>query len=360
MNYLGMNYLDNKTRELHLWYPLEELKKEISMRTAYLGKLRRTEEAPHLLDLIHLTEDENNLLMSCANTAMADLYEPLSKYAREFFVPTMGLNDGADNSICVPNNMGVECDVFTDNNTLLVLPTKNPIDIDVTVTTKSHNSFDRQRYSVALFVEVTYTTGYQIKGVTSFTYIPDETSTQVIRINTTNVGGNDFQGKYKFAVPLKGETDTLTESYIISCQIKFHSVTLYAINAKDVPQFGWVEYDNKLYQTTEATDENDFLDTIIYQLEPNNKYILYPPIDPRYSIRYLLAYPRELNTQYLLPLDIAIKEALVCHIISHWLEYAYPDEVQHWSAKYDKALQDVYSRANMQAKPIVKLTPRWF
>lgn len=355
-----MNYLDNNTRQLNLWYPLTALKEEISVRTAYLGKLRRTEETPHLLDLIHLTEDEERLMLSCYNNAMADLYEPLSKYARELNVPTMVMNDGVNNSIIIPTNTNVECDVFTDN-TLLVLPTRAPIDIDVTVRTKSNNSFDRQRYSVALFVEVTYTTGYQIKGVNSFTYIPDETSTQVIRINTTTgVSGNDFQGKYKFAVPLKGETDTLTESYIISCQIKFHSVTLYAINAKDVPQFGWVEYDNKLYKTTEAADENDFLDTVIFQLKPNNgRYVLFPS-DPRYSIRYLISYPPELNTQFVLPLDIAIHEALVCHIIKHWLEYAYPNEVEVWSAKYTKALQNVYRRVNMKANPITKLIPRWF
>ena len=353
-----MNYLDDKTRQLHLWYPLEELKKEISMRTAYLGKLRRTGEAPHLLDLIHLTEDENNLLMSCANTAMADLYEPLSKYARELNVPTMVMNDGDGNSIDVPANMEVKIETF--DNSEAHTDYINTIGGALGVRIKSGNTFDKDRYSVSLFVEITYTTGYKIKDMPGDNYIPDETKTEMVRVNTTSKGGDAFNGAFELVVPLKDETETLTASKIIDYNIRLHSVTLYAIDAKDVPQFGWVKYGSDLYQTTETTNENDFLDTIVYGLQPNTKYILYPPIDPRYSIRYLLAYPREMNTQYLLPLDIAIKESLVCHLISHWLEYAYPDEVQHWSAKYEKALQDVYSRANMQAKPIVKLTPRWF
>lgn len=356
-----MNYLDNKTRQLHLWYPWTALKEEISMRTAYLGKFRRTEATKHLLDLIHLTDDEEQLILSCAKKAMADLYEPLSKYARELNVPTMVMNDGNDNAISVPNNMGVECHSFDGNG---ITTDGTTISGVARVRTTSSSSFEQTRYSVALFVDVTYTTGYKIKDMPNGMYIPDETKTKRVRINTTYVGDDDFirdfEGAIDMRVPLKGETATLSASVIIDCEVQFHAVTLYAINAKDVPQFGWVEYDNKLYQTTEATDENDFLDTIIYGIKPNDKYILYPPIDPSYSIRYLIVYPEELNTQYIEPLDIALHEALVCHIIKNWLKYAYPSEVEVWDKEYLKALKDVYSRANMQAKPIVKLTPRWF
>lgn len=353
-----MNYLDNKTRQLHLWYPLTALKEEISVRTAYLGKLRSTEQSKHLLDLIHLTEDEERLMQSCYRNAMADLYEPLSKYASGFYVPTMVMNDGVDNAINVPEDMSVESEDFDGGGVMTDFV--NTISGKVNVTIKSTSSFDSTRYSVALFVELTYTTGYQIKGMSGGEYIPDETKTEIIRINSTNVSGRDYEGDIDVHVQLKGETETLTASRIIYHEVKLYQVTLYAIDPKEVPQFGWVEWGKKLYQTIEATDENDFLDTIIFQLKRYTKYILYPPIDPRYSIRYLITYPQELNTQYIAPLDIALHEALVCHIIKSWLEYAYPSEVEVWDAKYAKALKNVYSRANMQVKPIVKLTPRWF
>jgi hypothetical protein len=353
-----MNYLDNNTRQLHLWYPLTALKEEISVRTAYLGKLRRTEETPHLLDLIHLTEDEERLMLSCYNNAMADLYEPLSKYARELNVPTMVMNDGDGNSIDVPANLEVKKEEFDDSG----VRTDNlgTIGGALGVRIKSGNTFDKTRYSVSLFVEITYTTGYKIKDMPGDNYIPDETKTELVRVNTTSIGGDTFEGTFELNVPLKGETESLTASRIIYFETKFHSVTLYAINAKDVPQFGWVKYGSKLYQTIETTNENDFLDTIVYGIKPNDKYILYPPIDPRYSIRYLLVYPKSLNTQYIEPLDIALHEALVCHIIKNWLEYSYPSEVEVWDKKYLKALKNVYSRSNMPATPIIKLTPRWF
>ena len=69
-----MNHFYKDTRRLDLWYPWESLKQEMGMRTAYLGKLRSSEQVEHLLDLIHLTDDEEELMMSFANNAMAEVY----------------------------------------------------------------------------------------------------------------------------------------------------------------------------------------------------------------------------------------------------------------------------------------------
>lgn len=70
-------------QRLHLYYPLQVLMKEVSKRTAYLGKNRSAEGAPHLLDLIHMTEDEANLFDTCCRNAMSDLYDTISKYSIE-------------------------------------------------------------------------------------------------------------------------------------------------------------------------------------------------------------------------------------------------------------------------------------
>lgn len=347
-----MNYLDNNTRQLHLWYPLTALKEEISVRTAYLGKFRRTEETKHLLDLIHLTEDEERLMLSCFDNAMADLYEPLSKYARGLHVPTMVMNDGVENTIDIPKHTNVDVVNFTEN-------TKhgNKDRILGPISVETNSDFDRDRYSLVLHLNVTYTTGYKIKGMSE--YIPDETITKIVEIKTTNKDVNTYNCVLDMLVELKGETDSLTASEIIDHQVELYKVSLYAINPKSVQQYGWISYNGKIYQTIAAIDENDFLNEMVYKVTPNREYLLFPS-DPRYSIRYLLTYPKELNMHYILPLDIALKEALVCHIIKEWLGYAYPDEVEVWEVKYAKALQNVYSRSNMQEKPITKLIPRWF
>lgn len=68
------------TEILHLWYKLDWLREEIDKRSSYLGKFRRTEEAKHLLDLINITRDEDDLFVPFAKAAMADVFDVLQTY----------------------------------------------------------------------------------------------------------------------------------------------------------------------------------------------------------------------------------------------------------------------------------------
>lgn len=68
------------TEILHLWYRLTVLRNEVEKRSSYLGKLRRTEEAQHLLDLVAMTEDEEDLFVPFAKAAMSDVFDVLHTY----------------------------------------------------------------------------------------------------------------------------------------------------------------------------------------------------------------------------------------------------------------------------------------
>lgn len=72
----------NGGKVLHFWFPLHEIAKEVDMLTATLGKHRASETAPHLLDLINMTYDENPQFMSFAKTAMAKVFEYIGKYTK--------------------------------------------------------------------------------------------------------------------------------------------------------------------------------------------------------------------------------------------------------------------------------------
>ena len=75
---LVSTYNSTSGTQLLLSFPLATLKEEIEKKTAYLGKFRRTEEAVHLLDLIAVTGDESELLLSFAKEAMMDVWNILS------------------------------------------------------------------------------------------------------------------------------------------------------------------------------------------------------------------------------------------------------------------------------------------
>lgn len=349
-----MYHLYKDTRRLDLWYPLEELKQEIGMRTAYLGKLRSSEQAEHLLDLIHMTDDEENLLMSFANNAMAEVYECFSKYARHLHVPTMVFNDGKLNTVktqAIPE--------ITTGNIAIPIPTISGNNIQVGLSRISINeTFDKSKYGILLNCTLTYTTAYTI--LETGTKVPQETVSIPISVAATqNALLGIYSANIDYQVKLSPGTDILSASFIDSSSVRIDSVELYTLSPETISEFGWVEYDNKLWFSLVEVDEDTFIHTMMGRRENRGEFILYP-VDPRYSIRYYIEYAKELSVHYIHPLDIAIKEALVCYIIAHWLEYAYPNEYDRWHTKYKKALLDVLKRCNVQEKPIKKLIPRWF
>lgn len=71
---------DSSCAVLHLWYKIDMIREEIDKRTSYLGKLRRAEEAKHLLDLIQLSTDEYDMFVPFAKAAMADIFDILHSY----------------------------------------------------------------------------------------------------------------------------------------------------------------------------------------------------------------------------------------------------------------------------------------
>ena len=345
-----MNHFYKDTRRLDLWYPWENLKQEMGMRTAYLGKLRSSEQAVHLLDLIHLTDDEEELMMSYAQNAMAEVYECFDKYARHLHVPTMVFNDGKLNTIKTQAIPSIT--IANPNNTA----TDDQETISISCETDIVESFDESKYGVKLNVTLTYETAYTI--IETGTKVLHEKIDVPLSIMATKDASGMFAGNVVYTANLSPATDILSASFIDSCSVKIDSAELYTKSPETISEFGWVEYDNKLWFSLVEVDEDTFIHTMMGHRENRGEFILYP-VDPRYSIRYYIEYVKELSVHYIEPLDIAIKEALVCYIIAHWLEYAYPDEAANWHAKYEKALSDVRKRCNVQEKPIKKLIPRW-
>lgn len=77
---------------LHLWYPIKDLQHEVTMLTSYLGKNRGTEEVSHLLDRISMTRDEEDLLMSIAEKAAAEVFDSMIKYTEKLRQPAFEFN----------------------------------------------------------------------------------------------------------------------------------------------------------------------------------------------------------------------------------------------------------------------------
>ena len=102
---INIEEIDGKTI-VHYYYNIDTLKKEVDMRTSYLGRFRKSEDAAHLLDRLRFSGDESDLFTSFLKSAMAEIfmfigksthdvenayiYEPLSVVVVSMSNPTKG------------------------------------------------------------------------------------------------------------------------------------------------------------------------------------------------------------------------------------------------------------------------------
>ena len=286
---------------MNFWYKLDWLQKEIEKRSSYLGKLRRTEEAQHLLDLIAMTKDEEDLFYPFANAAMADVFDELEKYTprhgRCYFwnenIPFVKVESNTDE---------FHIDDLVEYNGKLYIAWLDNIIEPITI----------KFYNEAIGSDVVATRDGENDGSREDDNFPFCFST-------------DDSVKYycEVAAPSVGN--------VVSSAPTAES-SVGAINAVSG---GWdgIPIEDKLVET----------------------------FDWRKSIHYLLAFPRDWHVNVAEPLDTAIFEALVARIMFKWLEYAYPDEAPRYLEEWNECIKKVRNRCSkMYGQPIVKRIPRIF
>jgi len=66
--------------KLTLSYEYSDIAEQVERTTSYLGKMRATETAAHLLDIIAMTKDEGDLFNEYIDSAAADIYDSFAKF----------------------------------------------------------------------------------------------------------------------------------------------------------------------------------------------------------------------------------------------------------------------------------------
>jgi hypothetical protein len=205
---------------LHLYYPIEVIREEVHKRTSYLGKHRSSENAPHLLDLISMTVDEEGLFQSFIRTAMMKVFEPLGKH--------------------------------TKNIDSAYIWDVNAITVDIEQGASPATRYDKGNY---------------------------------------------------------------------------------------------VTYNNELYIAT-GDGDSDTLENLA------------PTEDYRGCIHYIIQWGKNLNPNFIDPLDQAVNDALIYFVIWKWLLSAYPDDAEVYEAQFKDAIEDIRKFGSHLTKNIVSRIPR--
>lgn len=334
---------------LHFYYPLSLLQKQIDRDTSYLGKFRRTEQTPHLLDLINMTEDERDMFLELIETAMADVFDRLGKYTPNIPHKSYQFNEGSKNvlintlPVITPASVGHTLTISTDKKhitgTFDFLPSVQP---------------DETKYGLMAHIKITYTVAYDfIEGGEADHY--QETKCMSVRVHKENTPPYYYSQSINEKIQLEPASYTFTESYLKTIDdFEVEGVDVILLSGEPIEKGAWVEYDGKLYVAEDDSTTKKFLE------EFDEKVFVEQKKDFRNSVHYILEYPHTLSTQYIEPLDIAIRTAIVSHIIRDWVEYSYPDEYAHWEGKYQDALDKVSDRCHQYMPKTESFTPRWF
>ncbi len=323
---------------LHLYYRLEWLQQEIEKRSSYLGKFRKTEEQQHLLDLLAMTKDEQDLFYPFVKAASADVFDALQQYT-----------GGVDNAYKF--NEGNKTKILTAVPQVLFdthpfYESTDPIgNEELNIEYSLQQPIDFNKYEVKVSLEIQYTIEYTIKATSQ--KVQEQRS---MIIETTNF--DNTYCSFDLVIPLALETTEFSEERFVSLdsfkqgeQVDFRTLTITDKQPDTFKKGDYVLLNNELYIAQADGDVNDI--SVLQKQE----------YDFRESVHYLLEYPDYLNENMIEPIDTAVFEALVNRVIFKWLMLAFPDEAENYLALYNEALQQVKSRF-VRSNPIVKRTPR--
>lgn len=342
---------------LHLYYPLLIIQNEIEKRSSYLGKFRRTDEAKHLLDLIAMTVDEENLFYPFAKAAMADVFDALQLYAPKTQKSYLW-REGKD-TISI-KDISEYTDFLYLDGLDEVLNDDNEIEFSYNLEGKGdpNEVYELLKNEIGfnIYFNITYIIAYKILATNQEIR---RTETKLLKADFDIGDINSQTGEWQrrplahlyYRPELAAASEFTSAEYLVdygyiaeNAQVLFSP---YFLEPQEYKAGDYVLLKDKLYIASADGNANN--------LEP----LVEQEVDYRESIHYILAFNKNWNMNLVEPLDTAIFEALVARIIYKWLQYSYPDEAARYLSEWEEYLKQISRRCSaIWGTKIVSRIPR--
>jgi hypothetical protein len=330
--YTISNNLDSS--KLHLNYRLGDIQNEVEKRTSYLGKFRKTEQSQHLLDLLAMTKDEENLFSPYANEAMADVFEELKKgminlpYCSYEYKETIVKEIQLNPSIKVmPKNI-----IGTHTNDIVYINgylTSTPIDTN--------------KYGITIDLSVECKTECHTLDFADVQFVKSQTIVCTIPSDAITLEEGVWVVKnYPVYVSLEKESSfTSAETIVEVTNVKYIQNSARAFELEETPlmQGDVVKVNGKYFEITTNTDINNI--NLNTQAKPLDA------LDVCDGVHFYATIPSNVDYNHIRPLDNAIFEALVNKIILKWLIMVYPEAAEPFAIQDAKSTELVYKRCNI-------------
>ncbi len=332
-----------------LSYKLEDLQQEVEKRTSYLGRMRSTENSPHLYDKVALTKGETFLYQEYLQNVISEIISYLQPWIRNINNPYIIYPDAPIHN--VKHDLGVYAQwngqQFYKGKNLTIT---NP-QFENGVLTDFINSRLVLHNGNAIIAGLKITIGYT-------TYIPN---TPVINYNLILDNGTfpisfaqqntifEDNGTWEINFPLQSTelgNEQIKSVDWIKLEIEASIGQSYSTLSAKKGEYVIVEYpDNteKLFLLN-----NDWQEGVVPLTDVATIF------DKNYlnAILFNLDMPQWWNNAMLGTAKRQLRETLVNGIIAQWLEIVLPDEAERFALKAQAAIENTIQALNAENKPL--------
>lgn len=340
----------NNEKHVLFSYKTDDLRKEVLRRTSYLGKMRGTENVPHLLDRIAFTEDESDLFSDYLKSSVSDAWDVISGFCKgKFFIDESEKVSLSELPELEPSDIDFSCNVaYSDSDRQCVV---NFSELDC----PGHSN---EGIRLTIVFRLHYRVKFRV-GTTSFYEYVEKTE------DFTMVRDLDSSVSYPIDVhvPIMLEpagivtgAEEYDESYVAS--VSLLSVNVMHSNPRHIASGTCVEYKDlsgvvSWYRALCDTDENaDLSDRSLF--DP-------VPFDCTDSVLLELNVPVYFNENSLPAADVSLRESIVYGIMVQWITLSYPDELERYELLLSRSLEKFRSRLQRkECDEKVRIVPRVF
>lgn len=314
-------------------YRVEDILDEVTKRTSYTGKMRRSEQEPYLVDRLSLTRGEDFMFSEFLEEAVSETYDWVRAFGR-----------------CIPMYDKIVLD-YTDvkqykNHGYKITVGGEEIEVGKTVPLevlsfeiKPNSIVQRDIYITfpAIQAENVVDTSSGISGSILYRYCFDKDGTITEKKGTEVLDSLDGLNDFTISIPILNlgelvdvELELLVPEEVTPIKSKTYVEYHYNLDNLDI-------FD--VYQVTVDCTTDNWMD-----------YACKQAVDPRGCVIFILERTDHMDLNLISSIDRDIKEALINYIIYKWFEYTNAEEADKFYLKFDYHGQKAQIGMNSETK----------
>jgi hypothetical protein len=323
-------------------YRVDDILEEITKRTSYTGKMRRSEQEPFLVDRLSLTRGEDFMFSEFLEEAVSETYDWVRAFGRN--IPMYDKIVLKYSDIPMYKDYGASCKNAVTNeeynfDSIIKAEIDELLEEDENTLFVSHDDI-----SVTSAIEdVEVVVEHKLNLHTVLNGIDVVTTLNYNRSKLANKGDSvNFQGEqipFNF-VESDGKHEikgaelyiTIKVKPVVSTAIKKGTYVEYRTDFSDDSVFD-------VYQVTVDCTTADWMD-----------YACKQAVDPRGCVIFILERTDHMDLNLISSIDRNIKEALINYIIYKWFEYTNVEEADKFYLKFDYHGQKAQIDMNSETK----------